>query len=58
MPRRHRNPPMPRPKRFPRFGAPNMNGMVKTVGNTAMGVVGIGAISALSLGALNAIKPK
>ena len=36
---------------------PNMNQMVRDIGQTSMGIVGISALSTVSLGALNAIKP-
>lgn len=36
---------------------PNMNQMVRDIGTTSMGIVGISALSTVSIGALNAIKP-
>jgi len=58
MTRTRRNyPAMPRRKRNP-FGGNPMLGMMKTMANTTMGIVGIGAMTTLGFGALNAIKPK
>ena len=54
MPRRVRRHTPPNP--FGRGGNP-MPGMVKTIGQTTMGVVGIGAMTSLGLGAMNVIKP-
>jgi hypothetical protein len=68
---RRQYPSMPRMKK-PRYQKPRirnpygggnrggnpMNSMVKTIGQTTMGVVGIGAMTTLGMGALNAIKPK
>jgi len=34
-----------------------MPGMMKTMANTTMGIVGIGAMTTLGFGALNAMKP-
>lgn len=59
---RRKYPQMPRrvrrqnPNPFGRGGNP-MPGMVKTIGQTTVGVVGIGAMTALGLGAMNVIKP-
>jgi hypothetical protein len=39
-------------------GGNPMNSMVKTIGQTTMGVVGIGAMTTLGMGALNVMKPK
>jgi len=46
--RRQRNP----------FGANPMPQMMKTMGQTTMGIVGIGAMTTLGFGALNAMKPQ
>ena len=46
-PRRQQNP----------FGSPNMGGMVKTMGETTVGIVAIGGMTTLGIGALNAMKP-
>lgn len=43
----------PRTRRFPPF---NPNGMVRTVGNVAIGAMGIGAITTLGIGAMSAFK--
>ena len=40
------------------YGSNPMPGMMKTMANTTMGIVGIGAMTTLGFGALNAIKPK
>jgi hypothetical protein len=50
-------PAMPRRQRHNPFGGNPMPGMMKTVANTTMGVVGIGAMTTLGFGALNAMKP-
>ena len=42
----------------PYAGNNPMPGMMKTMADTTMGVVGIGAMTTLGMGALNAIKPK
>jgi hypothetical protein len=36
----------------------NPNQMVRDIGSVTMGVVGVGAMTTLGMGALNAIKPK
>ena len=48
-----------RPRRAPRnpYGSPNMGGMMKTMGDMTLGVVAIGGMTTLGIGALNAIKP-
>jgi hypothetical protein len=53
-------PPRRRQRRAPQnpMGrAPNMNQMMNTMANTSMGIVGISALSTVSIGALNALKP-
>jgi len=49
-------PTMPRRRRNP-FGGNPMPGMMKMMGQTTMGIVGIGAMTTLGFGALNAMKP-
>lgn len=49
MPRRVR-------RRNPYCGNP-MSGMMRTMSQTTMGIVGIGAMTTLGIGAMNAIKP-
>jgi len=39
------------------YGGNPMPGMMKTMANTTMGIVGIGAMTTLGFGALNAMKP-
>ena len=53
MPRRQRR------QRAPRnpFGSPNMGSMMKTMGETTVGIVAIGGMTTLGIGALNAMKP-
>ncbi len=50
--------PYRKPMRSPYRNQWNPNGMVRDIGNVTMGVVGVGAMTTLGLGALNAIKPK
>lgn len=40
----------------PAMKAPRMDSIVKTVGQTAVGVAGIGAITALGIGAMGMMK--
>ena len=53
---RRKYPNMPRRQRNP-FGGNPMPGMMKTMSQTTMGIVGIGAMTTLGFGALNAMKP-
>lgn len=53
---RRKYPNMPRRRRNP-FGGNPMPQMMNTMANTTMGIVGIGAMTTLGFGALNAMKP-
>ena len=47
----------PRAPQNPMGRPPNMNQVMNTMANTSLGIVGISALSTVSLGALNALKP-
>lgn len=55
---RRKNPYRMRKPRNPYRGGGNpMPGMMRDMGKVTMGVVGIGAMTTIGMGALNAIKP-
>jgi len=56
MPPRRARPRRQRPPQNP-FGNPDMGSMMKTMAGATVGVVAIGGMTTLGIGALNAIKP-
>jgi hypothetical protein len=43
-------------RNYPRYGSYPMQGMVRDVNRTALGIAGIGAVSLLGMGMLGALK--